>query len=80
VSVRSEEVTYYLREGDHEDGSSLELLHHGEPVTVEIGKPVTRPIPEQAPPGPGPQQPPGREPVRRSYFVAEQQVQVPNQQ
>lgn len=71
VSVRPEEVTYYLREGDHEDGSSLEFIHHGEPVTVEVGSPVTRPVPEQLPPGPEPQQPPGREPVRRSYFVAE---------
>ncbi len=76
VSVRPEEVTYYLREGDHEDGSSLEIIHHGEPVTVEVGRPVTRTIPELAPPGPQPRQPPGREPVRRSYFVAEQSAQA----
>ncbi|QSB15486.1 glycoside hydrolase family 65 protein [Natronosporangium hydrolyticum] len=72
VSVRPDEVTYFLREGDHEDGSRMELLHHGEPVTVAIGKPVTRPIPEDATvAGPEPQQPPGRAPVRRSYFVSE---------
>ena len=69
VSVRRDEVTYFLREGDHEDGSRLELLHHGEPVTVTIGKPVTRPIPEAPPAGPEPQQPFGRSPVRRSYVV-----------
>jgi alpha,alpha-trehalose phosphorylase len=71
VSVRATEVTYFLREGDHEDGSKVELLHHGEPVTVTIGKPVTRPIPEPVQPGPEPEQPPGRAPVRRSYFVPE---------
>jgi alpha,alpha-trehalose phosphorylase len=69
VSVRAKEVTYFLREGDHEDGSKVELLHHGEPVTVTIGNPVTRPIPEPPVPGPEPEQPPGRAPVRRSYFV-----------
>ena len=71
VSVRPDEVTYYLREGDHEDGSRLDLLHHGEPLTITIGKPVTRPIPEAPLPGPEPEQPPGRAPVRRSYFVPE---------
>lgn len=73
VSVRHDEVTYFLREGDHEDGSQLELLHHGEPVTVAIGKPVTRPIPEEepSPAGAEPQQPPSRAPIRRSYFIAE---------
>jgi alpha,alpha-trehalose phosphorylase len=68
VSVRPTEVTYFLREGDHEDGR-LELVHHGEPVTVEVGRPVTRPIPELPLSGPEPQQPPGRAPVRRTYFV-----------
>lgn len=68
VSVRKQEVTYFLREGEHEDGQSLELVHHGEPVTVRVGAPVTVPIPEQAPPGPEPQQPPGRAPLRRQYL------------
>jgi len=72
VSVRPDEVAYFLREGDHEDGSRLDLVHHGEPVTVTIGKPVTMPIPEARPAGPEPQQPPGRAPVRRSYFVPDQ--------
>jgi alpha,alpha-trehalose phosphorylase len=70
VSVRPEEVTYYLREGDHEDGSGLDLMHHGEPVTVTIGKPVTRPVPEAPPAGPEPKQPAGRAPVRRAALIA----------
>ena len=69
VSVRSDDVTYYLREGDHEDGSHLNLVHHGEFVTVEIGKPVTVPIPPAADPGPPPEQPAGRAPLRRTYSV-----------
>ncbi|HEU4542679.1 MAG TPA: glycosyl hydrolase family 65 protein [Jiangellaceae bacterium] len=67
VSVRSTEVTYFLREGDHEDGSRLNLVHHGELVTVEVGKPVTRPIPPGTDPGPSPDQPAGRAPLRRTY-------------
>ncbi|HEX6327927.1 MAG TPA: glycosyl hydrolase family 65 protein [Jiangellaceae bacterium] len=68
VSVRSDDVTYFLREGDHEDGSRLNLVHHGEFVTVEIGKPVTLPIPPPATdPGPPPEQPAGRAPLRRTF-------------
>lgn len=70
VSVRPDEVTYYLRDGDHEDGSTLDLLHHGEPITVTIGRPVTRPIPEAVAPGPEPHQPAGRAPVRRAALIA----------
>jgi alpha,alpha-trehalose phosphorylase len=69
VSVRPTEVTYFLREGEHEDGSRIEIVHHGQPVTVEVGSPVTVPIPELVSPGPEPEQPPGRAPIRRSYFV-----------
>ncbi len=65
VSVRPDEVTYYLREGDHEDGSRIDLLHHGEAVTVRVSAPVTVPIPPAPPPQPEPQQPTGRAPVRR---------------
>nr|WP_281387059.1 glycosyl hydrolase family 65 protein [Jiangella mangrovi] len=65
VSVRPTEVTYYLREGDHDDGSQLELLHHGMPVTVRTSAPVTVAIPPVPPPDPEPQQPAGRAPVRR---------------
>jgi alpha,alpha-trehalose phosphorylase len=69
VSVRPDEVTYFLREGEHEDGSQLELVHHGEPVTVDVGKEVTRPIPPADPQGPTPEQPEGRAPIRRVYSV-----------
>ncbi|NEE02799.1 glycoside hydrolase family 65 protein [Phytoactinopolyspora halotolerans] len=65
VSVRPDEVTYFLREGEHEDGSRIEFLHHGEEHAVEVGKPVSLPIPEAPPAGPEPEQPPSREPVRR---------------
>lgn len=65
VSVRPDEVTYYLREGDHEDGSRLELLHHREPVTVRVSAPVTVAIPPAPAREPEPQQPAGRAPVRR---------------
>jgi alpha,alpha-trehalose phosphorylase len=63
--VRPDEVTYSLREGEHDEGSRLDLLHHGDPVTVAIGTPVTRPIPAFPKPGPEPQQPAGRAPIRR---------------
>ncbi|HEY8452819.1 MAG: glycoside hydrolase family 65 protein [Micromonosporaceae bacterium] len=71
VSVRHHEVTYYLREGEHEDGSTIELVHHGQPVLVTVGSPVTLPIPEMPDPGPEPRQPPGRAPLRRAYMVPE---------
>jgi alpha,alpha-trehalose phosphorylase len=66
VCATRDEVTYYLRDGDHEDGVSLDLLHHGEPVTVGIGSPVTRAIPAAPDPGPEPEQPAGRAPHRRA--------------
>jgi alpha,alpha-trehalose phosphorylase len=65
VCVRPDEVTYSLREGEHDEGSRLDLLHHGQPVTVAIGTPVTRPIPAFPKAGPEPQQPAGRAPIRR---------------
>jgi alpha,alpha-trehalose phosphorylase len=69
VSVRRDEATYYLREGDHDDGSRLDLVHHGKPATVEIGKPATLPIPPAPEPGTAPIQPPGRAPSSRSLAV-----------
>jgi alpha,alpha-trehalose phosphorylase len=59
VEVRSGETTYEVLEGE-----PLELLHHGEPVTVAPGTPETRPCP----PRPDPvrvDQPHGRRPPRR---------------
>jgi alpha,alpha-trehalose phosphorylase len=46
------------------DGEPLTLSHHGDPLTVTTGEPVTLPIPP-APERPAPSQPPGREPERR---------------
>jgi alpha,alpha-trehalose phosphorylase len=46
------------------DGQSLEIRHHGEPVTIEPGKTVERPIPRLQP-RPAPTQPPGRAPAKR---------------
>ncbi|MFJ4580292.1 glycoside hydrolase family 65 protein [Streptomyces echinatus] len=43
------------------DGEPLEVLHHGEPVTVTAEAPVERPVPP-APARPEPQQPQGRHP------------------
>ena len=45
-------------------GAALEITHHGEPVTVEPGRPLSRPIPP-APERDTPGQPRGRAPARR---------------
>jgi alpha,alpha-trehalose phosphorylase len=73
VVVQPNKVTYFLRDGDYEDGARLELFHHGEPVTVEVGTPITVPIPEPRPPTPDPEQPPGLAPLRRSHIIVESQ-------
>jgi alpha,alpha-trehalose phosphorylase len=46
------------------DGDPLEIVHHGQTVSLSAGKPQTRPIPA-APSRPQPSRPPGREPVHR---------------
>ena len=59
VEVSPERATYSLLEG-----SSLEIVHHGESVTVKAHAPLSRSIP--APPTRDtPSQPPGRAPQRR---------------
>jgi alpha,alpha-trehalose phosphorylase len=62
VEVSSSEARYELS-----DGESLELLHHGEPFTLEPGAPQTLelPPPPQRPP---PEQPHGRVPRRRAVL------------
>jgi alpha,alpha-trehalose phosphorylase len=60
VEVRSSEACYELIRGD-----ALELLHHGELLSLEPGTPQTRPLP-QPPHRPPPQQPAGRAPRRRA--------------
>ena len=59
VEVTHAEARYTLA-----DGVPLEIVHHGQPVSLPAGKPQTRPIPA-APSRARPSQPSGREPVRR---------------
>lgn len=60
VEVTQEQAGYRLL-----DGEPLPAAHHGEPITVTTGEPVTRPIPP-APPTGEPRQPIHRAPARRS--------------
>jgi alpha,alpha-trehalose phosphorylase len=60
VEIEPAEARYTLR-----TGTPLELVHHGEPVTVGGGAPVTRPIPPPPVREP-PEHPPGRAPARRT--------------
>ncbi|WP_435608468.1 glycoside hydrolase family 65 protein [Streptomyces sp. C10-9-1] len=57
VDISSAGARYVLLEGE-----PLEVLHHGEPVTVAAGAPADRPVP-QVPARPEPQQPRGRHPA-----------------
>jgi alpha,alpha-trehalose phosphorylase len=60
VDVRSDQVHYQLLNGD-----PLEIVHHGESITVESASSLSRPVP--APPKrPQPEQPAGRAPRRRA--------------
>jgi alpha,alpha-trehalose phosphorylase len=59
VAIRHEQAEYSLI-----DGAPLEILHHGELVTVESGRALRRAIPP-APEREPPTQPAGRAPVRR---------------
>jgi alpha,alpha-trehalose phosphorylase len=57
VAVSAASATYSLLEGQ-----PLGIAHHGERLTVSLGKPLERPIPP-APARPRPQQPAGRQPA-----------------
>jgi alpha,alpha-trehalose phosphorylase len=59
VDVHRDSARYELL-----DGEPLDVVHHGEAVTVESGSSVTRPLPP-APHRTAPEQPPGRSPPRR---------------
>jgi alpha,alpha-trehalose phosphorylase len=59
VSVLPDRVSYLV----DDDGPPLEIMHHGESLTVS-GEPQERQIPVQ-PTQPRPSQPHGREPARR---------------
>jgi alpha,alpha-trehalose phosphorylase len=60
VEVGQSEARYELLG----QGDPVELLHHGEPFTLEAGQPQTHSVP-RAPNRPPPKQPAGREPRRR---------------
>ncbi|WP_434620437.1 glycoside hydrolase family 65 protein [Arthrobacter sp. A5] len=54
-------ASYVLR-----NGKPMEILHHGQPVTVTNGEPLVCPIPDAPAAGPRPTQPAGRVPRRHS--------------
>ncbi len=60
VEISPGEARYELLAGE-----PLELLHHGEPFTLEAGAPQARSCPVAAPEPPAVGPPPGREPSRR---------------
>jgi alpha,alpha-trehalose phosphorylase len=62
VAVTASEVTYSLREGDHE---AISIHHCDEELTLRPGDSVTRDIVRVAPLLPRPEQPAGREPGAR---------------
>jgi alpha,alpha-trehalose phosphorylase len=57
VDVQGDEASYTLL-----DGEPLDLIHHGEQITVSQGSMTSRPVPP-APRRLEPRQPPGREPA-----------------
>jgi alpha,alpha-trehalose phosphorylase len=62
VTVHATEATYTVRDSG---GAAIELTHHGEPLRVRAGHPVTRPIPPAPVITARPVQPPGRTPMRQ---------------
>ena len=62
VEVAPSAATYTLRAGE-----PLRLAHHGEPITVTLGNPITRPIPASPVTAQQPTQPPGRAPAPRGH-------------
>jgi alpha,alpha-trehalose phosphorylase len=59
VEATHREATYTLAHGD-----PLEIMHHGQHLTLSAGKPQSLAIPPVSP-RPRPSQPPGREPIHR---------------
>ncbi|MEV0700585.1 glycosyl hydrolase family 65 protein [Saccharopolyspora sp. NPDC050389] len=59
VTINRDEATYELRRGE-----AVQTSHHGEPITLTQGKPITLPIPPP-PQNPAPRQPAGRAPTHR---------------
>ena len=69
VEVDKERATYSLRRGPR-----LEVVHHGESVTVTEGETAVRPIPPRVW-REAPSQPPGRAPARRARATSPRAVQ-----
>jgi len=57
IEVRADNATYELL-----DGEPIELIHHGERITVSAKEPLTLPVPP-TPQRPVPRSPAGREPT-----------------
>jgi len=62
VDVNHENVTYTVRDGPH---TSMTIRHAGDDLEISTDKPSTVAIHPREPLLPEPQQPPGREPLRR---------------
>jgi alpha,alpha-trehalose phosphorylase len=62
VDVNHTEVTYILRDGPH---GELAIRHADRRLRLSTTEPSTAPVRVRSAPVPPPQQPPGREPVRR---------------
>ncbi len=62
VEVNHATVTYTLRDGPH---GALTIRHAGEPLELSTQAPTTLAVQPREPLLPPPQQPPGREPIRR---------------
>ena len=62
VDVNHENVTYIIRDGPH---TSLMIRHAGADLELDTHDPSTVAIHRRQPLLPEPQQPPGREPLRR---------------
>jgi alpha,alpha-trehalose phosphorylase len=60
VQITATSATYTLHGGE-----PLLIGHHGQPITVTAGKPITRPITRSSVTTPQPTQPPGRAPAPR---------------
>lgn len=60
VDIRRADVTYSIADGE---GSILDLVHDGEPFTIRVDAPVTRPIVVVQPMTARPRQPAGRAPM-----------------
>ncbi|MFF3458415.1 glycoside hydrolase family 65 protein [Streptomyces sp. NPDC002730] len=68
VDIRSSAAVYTLVEGD-----PLKIMHHGEPLTVRVSRPVERPLPP-VPVQPEPQQPRGHRPADRAAMIGGEAV------